>query len=103
MNSTLPTPARRDDLMKRRPLHLLPLALLLAAVPARPVGPPPATDFERDIAPLLARRCLECHSGAAPKGGLDLSQHRSALEAIEPGKPDESPLWQRVRDGEMPP
>jgi len=62
-----------------------------------------AIDFDRQIAPLLIRRCLDCHSGAGPKGDLDLAVKKTALATVIPGKPDESPLWQRVRDDEMPP
>lgn len=66
-------------------------------------------DFDRRIAPLLAQRCLECHGSAEPKGKLNLSAKDTALKggesgrAIEPGKPDESLLWQHIRDDEMPP
>jgi hypothetical protein len=66
-------------------------------------------DFDGEIAPILARRCLGCHSGAEPKGGLDLSRRESALrggdsgEAIRPGQPDESLLWENVSGGLMPP
>jgi hypothetical protein len=69
----------------------------------------PARHFDEHIAPVLIRRCLECHSGAEPKGGLDLSTKATAAKggesgaAMVPGKPDESYLWQRVRDNEMPP
>ncbi len=76
-------------------LTLLPL-LLAGAAPA-------AIDFQRDIAPLLAQRCLECHSGADPKGKLDLSRKASALEVITPHRPGASGLYRRVRDGKMPP
>ena len=68
-----------------------------------------AETFDRTIAPLLARRCLDCHSGAAPKGGLNLTARKNLLTGgdsgppIVPGKPDNSLLWQRVRDNEMPP
>jgi hypothetical protein len=61
-----------------------------------------AQDFDR-AGPLLVRRCLECHSGAQPKGKLDLSTSRAAAKVIEPGNPAESVLWQRVDAGEMPP
>jgi hypothetical protein len=64
---------------------------------------PPGVDFQRDIAPLIAKRCLECHSGADPRGKLDLSRKASALEVITPGKPGASGLFRRVRDGKMPP
>jgi hypothetical protein len=65
--------------------------------------------FDKTIAPLLARRCLECHRGAEAKGELDLSHQQKALAggesgvAIVPGKASESLLWQRISDGEMPP
>jgi hypothetical protein len=68
-----------------------------------------ADDFDQTVAPLLARRCLECHSGADPKGELDLSQQRTSLRGgesgavISPGKPAESLVWEYVRDDEMPP
>ena len=83
---------------------------LLAAFPSFVVAvdEPPVT-FDREIAPLLVRRCLDCHSGAEKKGMLDLSRSESAIKggesgaAIVSGKAAESLLWQRVRDGEMPP
>jgi hypothetical protein len=66
-------------------------------------------DFDRQVAPILASRCLDCHSGAEPKGKLDLSQAKLALAggesgpAIEPGKPAASLLWERIAANEMPP
>ena len=66
-------------------------------------------DFERDVAPILAKRCAGCHDGAEKKGGLDLSRRETALTGgdggpvLTPGKPDESVLWQRIVDDEMPP
>ena len=65
--------------------------------------------FDGRVAPILAGRCLECHSGAEPKAGLNLSFGKQALaggesgRAIQPGRPDESLLWQYIRDDEMPP
>ena len=63
---------------------------------------------EANIAALLARNCLECHSGAEPKGGLDLTRRERALAGGESGaalKPgDESSLLlRRIDAGEMPP
>jgi uncharacterized membrane protein len=66
-------------------------------------------DFDREVAPILAGRCLECHSGAEPQGKLDLSRAARALaggesgRAIARGLPDASPLWQRIAANEMPP
>jgi len=70
-------------------------------------GAPP--DFDREIAPLLARRCLSCHAGEGPKGGLDLTTRANALRGGDSGPAlavsdlPKSGLWQRVADDEMPP
>ncbi|WP_165066334.1 PSD1 and planctomycete cytochrome C domain-containing protein [Paludisphaera rhizosphaerae] len=62
-----------------------------------------------NAASILSASCVRCHGGDAKKGGLDLSRRDSALAggeggpAIEPGKPDESPLIEKVASGEMPP
>src|SRR5262249_2601362 len=75
-------------------------------------GPKPACageiDFDRQVAPILGSRCLECHSGAEPKGKLDLSRAKAALAGgesvvIVAGEPERSLLWQRVEGEEMPP
>ena len=66
-------------------------------------------DFEKQIARLIARRCLECHSGDEPQGKLDLTRRATATKggetgkAFVPGDLKNSLLWQRVNDGEMPP
>lgn len=68
-----------------------------------------APDFDRTLAPLLASRCLGCHSGADPKGGLDLTRREGLVRggdagpALTPDKLAESPFWTRIRDNEMPP
>jgi len=65
--------------------------------------------FEKDIAPLLAAKCGQCHGKGKLEGGLDLRRRFLILNggdsgaAIVPGKPDESVLVQRVAAGEMPP
>lgn len=65
--------------------------------------------FDRVVAPLLARRCLGCHSQETAKGGLDLSRRESVLRGGDSGQIympahlTESRLWQRVVNGEMPP
>ncbi|AMV40397.1 Planctomycete cytochrome C [Planctomyces sp. SH-PL62] len=58
---------------------------------------------------VLANSCVRCHGADAKKGGLDLSTRASTLEggdsgpAVEPGKPEESLLVEKVEGGEMPP
>src|SRR5262245_47427468 len=80
------------------------LVFTLSAI-ARSEGP----SFDTQIAPLLARRCLGCHNASDKKGGLDLTSHAASDkggengQVIEPGKPEESSLWQRVQADEMPP
>ncbi len=65
--------------------------------------------FDANVAPLLARRCLGCHNATDKKGGLDLSTAKTALAggesgaAFVPGKPDDSLLWEKVSQDEMPP
>ena len=65
--------------------------------------------FDRTIAPLLTKYCLDCHTGSEPKGELDLSGKESALKGgqsgtvLQPGVPEESLLWLHVESGEMPP
>jgi hypothetical protein len=48
--------------------------------PRRPIEPPavgPSTrielDFQRDVQPILDRRCVSCHGQTAPAAGLNLS------------------------------
>jgi len=66
-------------------------------------------DFNHEIAPILIRRCVECHSGSDPSGKLNLTSKEAALrggesgKAFIPGNPSESHALARIRDGEMPP
>ncbi|MFO0898153.1 MAG: DUF1553 domain-containing protein [Pirellulales bacterium] len=71
--------------------------------------PVTAASFDVEIAPLLARRCLECHNPADTKGGLDLTSAEGALAggdsgpALVQGNLEESYLWERIEQDEMPP
>ncbi|MGZ0165111.1 MAG: DUF1553 domain-containing protein [Planctomycetales bacterium] len=66
-------------------------------------------NFDRDVAPILVKRCLECHSEHEAMGGLVLTTRANVLKGGEGGaafsltKPQESLLLQRVVAGEMPP
>ncbi|MBN9522912.1 DUF1549 domain-containing protein [bacterium] len=78
----------------------LPAVLLLASAAHA------APDFDKQVAPVLAARCAACHAGDDPKGGLDLTRRAEVVgagKAVVPGKLADSPLWQRVETGEMPP
>src|SRR5262245_20483256 len=80
--------------------RLLSAAFLLLFAPAARAAPP---DFDKQIAPILASHCTDCHGGAKPKGKLDLTRAAGAANVVVAGKPADSPLWQRVATGEMPP
>ncbi len=68
-----------------------------------------SSDFESEVAPLLIRRCLECHKGTEPAGGLSLESMAGFAaggdsgELLDHAKPLDSLILQRVADGEMPP
>jgi hypothetical protein len=85
--------------------------LVLVAGPAPAADRLPATPmFETNVRPILKAYCYECHGeGEKLKADLDLRLRRTIAgggesgPAIVPGKPDESPLFTRARDEEMPP
>ena len=99
--------------MKRCVVAAAALTFSLAPAPwptvlaAEPKGP---LVFETHIRPFLKARCFECHGeGKKLKGGLDVRLQHFLVKggksgsALAPGKPDDSSVLQRVRDGEMPP
>lgn len=65
--------------------------------------------YEREIRPLFETKCLRCHGAKAKKADLDLSTPAGIAKGgesgpvIVAGKPDESPLFEKVHEGEMPP
>ena len=64
--------------------------------------------FETKVAPILARRCVECHDTLNKEGKLDLSRHAGLLKGgengkvVSPGKPLASSLWTQVESNDMP-
>lgn len=50
-------------------------------------------DFEKDVVPLLERRCANCHVGEHAKGGFQINDRDAVLGYIEPGDTDGSSLW----------
>lgn len=69
-----------------------------------------ATTFEAQVRPIFKTHCFQCH-GEEPElqGNLDLRLVRlmkaggDSGPALQPGKPDDSPIVQRIASGEMPP
>src|SRR5829696_10145353 len=75
--------------------------IVLSAQPAAPAGAQ-KVDFNRDVRPILADHCFQCHGPDAQKRKADLrldvdptAQKRDAA-VIVPGKPNESELIRRV-------
>ena len=91
------------------PRLVLSLLVIAALVPAVNAAEPAAKSFDERIAPILVRRCLDCHSGPKPKGELDLTRNNLTLKggkrgkAVVPGKLDESLLWEYIEGDKMPP
>jgi mono/diheme cytochrome c family protein len=94
-------------------VSLLVLSMLVLAATAlsaeESVAP---VDFVRDVQPIFAKHCIDCHGQSSREGGLRLDRQRAALAGgdsgtvIVPGKPDESLLIKYVSgEGEtvMPP
>src|SRR5258708_3484636 len=95
-------------------LHRLPILSALASLPPA-AAVPAGIDFNREIRPLLAEYCTQCHGPdeSHRKGELRLDLRAEALrehdgvKAIVPGKPEESELVTRIfsedREEVMPP
>jgi len=75
--------------MHRTSLYLAFGLLLATALTAGDAPLPPATEkkvsFSREVLPILAHRCFECHAGAKKKGGLQLDSRESLLKGGETG------------------
>jgi mono/diheme cytochrome c family protein len=91
--------------LRALPAAFLALLASAATTVANPAGEGRPIDFNRDIRPILSDRCFACHGpdDAERKARLRLDLRDDALRpsrsgdpAIVPGKPDESPLLQRI-------
>jgi hypothetical protein len=88
------------------------LALTLSGPGQRPIpGAEPARmpSFEADVRPLLQAKCARCHREKPRKADLNLTTPAGILAggesgpAVVPGKPADSPLYEKVHSGAMPP
>jgi hypothetical protein len=68
------------------------------ALAQAPAGDAPVS-FDREVKPILRKRCGNCHNAERPRGELDLSTFAGVTaggaggKAAVPGQPEESPLY----------
>ena len=83
-------------------VRLTPLLYLGLVITFSPAHVFAQNDFATTVAPILESRCLRCHSDGVKKGGLSLTSSEALRiggkggPAIEPGKPDESLLIEKI-------
>ncbi|MBI1249598.1 DUF1553 domain-containing protein [bacterium] len=92
-----------------RPIrYLSPLACVLLFSAAL-MGDESQVDFARDVQPILAQHCYQCHGpdAQARKADLRWDDKSSAMRQVTPGQPRESELYRRLissdPDVRMPP
>src|SRR5947207_13093747 len=70
----------------------------VAAAPGKPKPPAGPVSFDKQIHPILQRRCQGCHQPASLGGKLLLTDFAGLAKggehggAVRPGKPEQSPL-----------
>src|SRR5438270_8601120 len=68
-----------------------------------------ATRLEKEVLAVLQARCVRCHGGRKAKARLSLADLDAVGRGskrgpvVSPGKAQDSPLWQVVREERMPP
>lgn len=81
----------------------------VVSVAVHPLQAAQAQPPETAAKSLLSQKCVSCHSGDDAKGKLDLTSIKSIIQGGDSGPsvvanaPEQSPLWNRVNDDEMPP
>ncbi|WP_050985999.1 PSD1 and planctomycete cytochrome C domain-containing protein [Schlesneria paludicola] len=95
----------------RRGICVILLGLVSYAPNSLHADPPaekPKLVFEEQILPILKTRCIKCHAGAEPSGGLrlttrsDLLRGGSAGPAIRIAAAESSLIWEKLTSNEMP-
>jgi hypothetical protein len=79
--------------------------------PAEAASAPPRAElvFEKDVLPILQAKCTKCHSEKVQKAELHLGTQAGVNKGsasgpiVAAGKPEESLLFEVLRDGLMPP
>ena len=60
-------------------------------------------DFEREVVPILAAKCLGCHNKNDASGDLSLQNPDRLGEMVPAGAPETGDLFGRIHKSEMPP
>src|SRR4029434_379369 len=60
-------------------------SLTFAVLFACPVYAGETPSYAKQVRPIFAKYCLECHNTKAAKGGLDLETHKGMLEGADSG------------------
>ena len=63
--------------------------------------------FQQQVLPILVSNCAKsgCHDNASHKEGIILTSYNSTIQTgrVRPGQPNESELYKKIANGEMPP
>src|SRR6478672_2104017 len=110
-------PVAADPVIRRRPMLRALLAMAccgwliyspaIGTEPERETGKSGKVDFVRDVAPLFARNCIDCHGPALQMAELRLDQRRFVLGAdanpdlVKVGKSADSLLIKRMCDSKL--
>ena len=89
--------------MNRIPCLLIAAALLLPAL--APAQTSTQVDFKTEVAPIFEQHCIKCHFGGSTHADLEITSRQKLLDqrAIVPGKPNQSVLYNTMKNGLMPP
>ena len=72
------------------PLRSCGIALVIASFASLSAG---ATDFKKQILPILQKKCADCHSEAKKvKGKFDINKPETFAKNVEAGSPDKSKI-----------
>lgn len=72
-------------------------------------SPARALSYEKDILPIMRKSCNNCHAGKTRRAGVDLSSLAGVKRGgdngpvVKPGRPADSPLYDSIVTGRMPP
>ena len=109
-NVFLPSPLATTVMFRLSDIAIVVSALIVGFPSVHAVDGQPAPRFETHVRSIMKTHCWQCHGEEEqPEGQLDLRLVRFMAKggesgaAIVSGKPDDSLLYQRLRDGEMPP